>query len=279
MTHAGSIWESKLSRLQDPNLEKMKPLVELMGELRERSQERGEPRSPRRSGGRAAAMVEEGVRGLMDRLPNLNAHRVTHPIALLAFGVGAMLVLLFFGAPWYVVMGVILVILIAGFAVLIKFPQLRIKGEHLYNYESGAFDDFEAEATQSGVPADDAPQVGQDLDVLRVREYEKNRGLFLVHTWRRSRKPGEVADIIIRLRQHRESSTRPSLLAEGKVERVRYELGRMFFKEPAVKRNKDDGFALEVSAYRPMLCRAEVEFNDGHPPIHLSRYIDFPTGS
>jgi hypothetical protein len=42
---AGSIWEDKLNRLQDPNLEKMKPLVELLGELRERRQERGEPRS------------------------------------------------------------------------------------------------------------------------------------------------------------------------------------------------------------------------------------------
>jgi hypothetical protein len=42
---AGSIWEIKMSRLQDPNLEKMKPLVELMGELRERSQEKAEPRS------------------------------------------------------------------------------------------------------------------------------------------------------------------------------------------------------------------------------------------
>jgi hypothetical protein len=45
MTDAASIWESKLSRLQDPNLEKMKPLVELRGDLRERSQERGDPRS------------------------------------------------------------------------------------------------------------------------------------------------------------------------------------------------------------------------------------------
>jgi hypothetical protein len=45
MTDADSIWESKLSRLQDPNLQKMKPLVELMGELRERRQQRGEPRS------------------------------------------------------------------------------------------------------------------------------------------------------------------------------------------------------------------------------------------
>ena len=39
MTDTGSIGESKLSRLQDPNLEKMKPLVELMGELREGRQE------------------------------------------------------------------------------------------------------------------------------------------------------------------------------------------------------------------------------------------------
>ena len=45
MTDADSIWESKLSRLHVPNLEKMKPLVGLMGELRERRQERGEPHS------------------------------------------------------------------------------------------------------------------------------------------------------------------------------------------------------------------------------------------
>jgi hypothetical protein len=46
MTDPGSIWESKLSRLQDPNLEKMKPLlVELMGEWRERRRERDQPRS------------------------------------------------------------------------------------------------------------------------------------------------------------------------------------------------------------------------------------------
>jgi hypothetical protein len=45
MTDAASIWESKLGRLQDPKVEKMNRLVELMGELRERRQERGEPRS------------------------------------------------------------------------------------------------------------------------------------------------------------------------------------------------------------------------------------------
>jgi hypothetical protein len=42
MTDADSIWESKPSGLQVPNPEKMKPLVELLGELRER-QERDQP--------------------------------------------------------------------------------------------------------------------------------------------------------------------------------------------------------------------------------------------
>jgi hypothetical protein len=46
MTEAASIWKSKLSRLQDPNLEKMKPLVELMGELRERDEPRSGPPGP-----------------------------------------------------------------------------------------------------------------------------------------------------------------------------------------------------------------------------------------
>jgi hypothetical protein len=46
MTDADSIWESKPSRLRDPDPEKMEPLlVGLMGESRERRQERGESRS------------------------------------------------------------------------------------------------------------------------------------------------------------------------------------------------------------------------------------------
>ena len=52
MTDADVIGEGKPSRLQDPSLEKMKPLlVELMGELRERRQERGEPRALGAQGG------------------------------------------------------------------------------------------------------------------------------------------------------------------------------------------------------------------------------------
>jgi hypothetical protein len=55
----------------------------------------------------------------MDWLPNLNVHLITRPVALIAFGILSMLVLLGFGAPWYVVMVVILVILASGLAALV----------------------------------------------------------------------------------------------------------------------------------------------------------------
>ena len=114
-----------------------------------------------------------------------------------------------------------------------------------------------------------------DLNVRRQRLYEDNRGLFLVHTWRFSEKPDQVADIIISLQEHTYYANL-SILEDG-VESVTYELGRRFFDEPQVRRTREDNFAIEVSAYGPMLCLAEVAFNDEHGPIYLSRYIDFPT--
>lgn len=213
----------------------------------------------------------------MDKLPNFSPHRVTRPVALAALGIVAIIILAWMGAPWYAY-GLVILILAAVFVALIKWPHLRMEGEHLYNYASGDFSGFRRDASQAEDMSKDAG--GSDLDGLRVEEYQRTRGLFLVHQWRTpSVEAGQVADIIIRLEEHRDTSTRPSLLAEGKVESVRYELGQRFFKVPPIKRNPEDGFALEVSAYRPMLCLAEVTFNDGHPPIRLSRYIDFPTST
>ena len=188
-----------------------------------------------------------------------------------------MLILAIVGAPWYAY-GLVVLMLVAVFAAVIRFPQLRMEGDHLYSFTSGEeFSGFSRDASQSETANDEVHE--GDLDALRIAAYETTRGLFLVHSWRRSEDRTQVADIIIRLQEHRDISTRPSLLAEGKIESVRYELGRRFFKEPPIKRNPENGFALEVSAYRPMLCFAEVCFNDGHSPVHLSRYIDFPTGS
>lgn len=104
----------------------------------------------------------------------------------------------------------------------------------------------------------------------REAMYMRHRGLFLIHSWRPSSEPGQVADIVIRLYQHREGP-----LKEGTIERVEYDLGRNFSSKPLVRTNRAEDFRLDVSAYGSALCVATVHFNDGSPPLVLDRYIDF----
>lgn len=42
----------------------------------------------------------------------------------------------------------------------------------------------------------------EERERRRIETYQRNRGLFLAHTWRPSTEPGQVADIVIYLRQH-----------------------------------------------------------------------------
>jgi hypothetical protein len=218
--------------------------------------------------------VEEDVRRMMEKLATFRPDRVTTLVALAATGIVAVIVLAIAGAPWYAY-GLVMLLLAATFVASIKWPHVRMEGEQLYKYVSDQFSG-RRDAVQSEDDTQEATG-GGNLDTLRVAEYERTRGLFLVHSWRPSEDRSQVADVVIRLQEHRDTSTRPSLLAEGRVESVKYELGRRFFEEPRIKRNRGRDFALEVSAYRPMLCLAEVRFNDGPPPVYLSRYIDFPT--
>ena len=143
-------------------------------------------------------------------------------------------------------------------------------------FERDRFRNFRGATAQSSSSesAGTGEAVRDDLNVQRQKLYEENRGLFLVHDWQFSNKPAQVADIIIGLQEHPYYAHRSIL--EDNVESVRYELGRRFFAEPQLKHNRENNFALELSAYSPMLCLAEVKFNDGHDPIYLSRYIDFP---
>jgi hypothetical protein len=166
----------------------------------------------------------------------------------------------------------------------ILIPQARLEDEHLLGYLERQFRGFSTDTSEGASSRKTEPERTRDTDeddlnMRRTGQLEANRGLSIVHSWKFSEKRDQVADIIIRLHEHLDTSTRPSLLREGKVESVRYELGRRFSDAPVTKTNKEENFALEVSAYRPMLCLAEVTFNDGHPPIYLSRYIDFPTFS
>lgn len=110
----------------------------------------------------------------------------------------------------------------------------------------------------------------EERERKRVRIYQDNSGLFLIHTWRHSSKPGQVADIIIKLWQHGEGP-----LNQGTIKSVEYHLGSKFFDYTVVKTNRSSNFSLKVSAYGPMLCLAKVNFDDGSPSLNLQRYINF----
>jgi hypothetical protein len=124
-----------------------------------------------------------------------------------------------------------------------------------------------------GLPENPALSRDGDLEQTRVRRYEKYHGIFLVHSWRPSRQQGQVADIVLRLRQHGDGP-----LKAGLVDHVEYALGPKFFSGPVVKRNREDDFRLEVSAYGPMLCVARVCLANGSS-FDVERYADFDSTS
>ena len=122
---------------------------------------------------------------------------------------------------------------------------------------------------ESNISINPAFSRADDLEETRVRRYQKYQGVFLVHSWRPSRQPGQVADIVFRLRQHGEGP-----LKAGLVDHVEYALGRKFFPGPVLKINREDDFRLEISAYGPMLCVARVCLTNGSS-FDVERYADF----
>jgi len=146
--------------------------------------------------------------------------------------------------------------------------------------ERRIFEGFHDESATSGPGG---PASGRDdLRTDRNGIYAGNSNLFIVHVWRPSRLPGQVADISIRLAEHERhgrsprdgqaSQERP--LTDGIVERVEYYLGSSF-RRTFDKHDAGNNFRLDISAYGPTLCVARVHFTDGRRPVTLQRYLDF----
>lgn len=141
--------------------------------------------------------------------------------------------------------------------------------------ESPVFEDFVDESRQKSPTS--ASGSATSLRTQRDRIYVSNRNLFLIHTWRPSVATEQVADISMQLIEHvrrgptAEHAERP--LTNELIEKVRYDLGTSFGVFD--RHNADEGFRLNISAYGPTLCVAEVHFKDGHSPIVLHRYLDF----
>lgn len=224
--------------------------------------------------------------------PQIEPHKITTPIQLLAVWFAALVLVV--GAllgtaavidkpswvcPMLSIAAVffIPIFLVAAFVMQTRFRP-HLQEDHYYadwlNRKEQRFADFKPEninVSAGGVtyvlPSSESPY---DLESRRIARYEVNHGLFLVHDWRPSIIEGQVADIVIWLHQHGEGP-----LSEGAVERVQYQLGPKFFSAPVDKYNTSEKFKLEVSAYGPMLCVANVFLKGHRDPIFLERYIYF----
>lgn len=166
-----------------------------------------------------------------------------------------------------------------AFVLLTRFRPLLQDDRYYFHYLKtlqNKFVGFRAEAM--GAPT--APQAPSPVtdgstegETERIRRYESNQGLFLVHRWLPSQTPGQLADIVIEVTQHGDGP-----LSEQTVDKVHYYLGPKFFgHKPLIKDNGQDKFRLEISAYGPLLCLAEVFVRGLQKPIVLDRYLDFET--
>jgi len=108
-----------------------------------------------------------------------------------------------------------------------------------------------------------------ELNEIRVSKYEENRGLFLKHSSTPSTQPGQVANVIISIAQHGDGP-----LTHGTLSGVQYTLGPKFSQFSHVITDPTNNFATAVAMFGPMLCLAEISFDDGTAPLILERYID-----
>lgn len=225
----------------------------------------------------------------------IDPEKVTKPIQLVAawFAALVLLVGLFLGASgqvqepsWLpVVYAFAAVCTVPLFASLVFRLQTRYRAEL---QEDPYYAKFRSEREQQeGFKAENLPGAGGDqsggeiehpgdLGQRWMRIVEKQRGLFVVHTWRPSTQSGQVADITIRLHEHGPEWTP---ISNGDVERVEYYLGSSFFGGKAVsKTNANDGFRLDVSAWGSTVCVARVHFRN-EDPVEIYRYLDFAVAS
>jgi pYEATS domain-containing protein involved in immunity len=180
-------------------------------------------------------------------------------------------------APLLAVAAVVFVpvFLVAAFVMQTRFRAFIQDDEHFADWQKRQeilFKDFKAENEVPPGGAASETQVSneswQARELRRKKRYEDQQGLFLVHAWRPSSRRS-WKDIVIWLHQHGDGP-----LSQGNVECVEYHLGPKFFTHPVEKRNAEEKFRLEVSAYGPMLCLARVWLKGDMNPIDLERYVD-----
>lgn len=200
--------------------------------------------------------------------PKIEPHRIDKPIKMLAVWFAALVLIdgsfltaaKFLTAPAWVspmlaiaAVAFVPMFLLAAFLMQTRF-RTHLQHDRYYSEwlekQRTVFVDFRAENILKPVASGATKELrgGEWLEQRRIERYEKQRGLFLIHSWRHSMESGQVADIVIWLHQHGEDP-----LTRREIERVEYQLGPKFFDAPVVKRTARDNYKLEVSAFGPVL--------------------------
>ena len=221
----------------------------------------------------------------------IEPHRITKPIQLMAVWFITLVILVgtfstaavkitspTWISPFLIVSSVVitLVFVVLSFLMQTKF-RTHLQEDRYYagwlKRQKTVFKDFRAEnidvinnVTRNITTADKS---WENQESRRIERYQIQRGLFIVHTWRASDIPGQVADIVIWLHQHGSGP-----LSENKVERVEYCLASKFNPYNIIKLNATDNFKLHISAYGSFLCLAKAYVNGEKAPIELERYIN-----
>jgi len=120
---------------------------------------------------------------------------------------------------------------------------------------------------ERGVHADEGGRRERERRAYR----DSSRDIMLVHRLYRSREDGQLYDLIVYVVPHKDTSL-------ASVSKVEYFLGSYWGNKvfPSIDRSR--GFAIATAAYGPVLCTAEVFFNDGTSMV-LHRYLDFEMGA
>lgn len=111
-----------------------------------------------------------------------------------------------------------------------------------------------------------------EMDHLRMQQYEGAKFIMLVHKIFKSQKDGQLYDILIYVKPHREADL-------GQVESVEYFFGKYWENKIFKSTDICNGFAIATSAYGSFLCSAKINYRDSNNESFITyRYIDFEMG-
>jgi hypothetical protein len=151
------------------------------------------------------------------------------------------------------------------FSIFTKHRSAMMTDEQLIEYRR--FEKFQPKAIQSTVP--DLRPGSREAE--RQHVYDSTRGLFVIHSWRSSKTPGQLCDISINIQEH--DRNRESIFS--KIDYVEYYLGPSWSEAPFKVDDARSSFKLDVSAWGSTLCLANISFKDGHSPVSVYRYLNF----